>query len=766
MFDSWKTRWLEWLEDKPRVGQVLAFVRSWLPPVNYITIHYAYFISVTVASSLIFWGSSRPFGSVDYVDSLFLVTSALTTTGLATRNLSEMTTWQQVQLWFLLMIGSPIWVSFWTVLVRKRAFERRFEDIVETERERRRRHRELKKVNSRGIRRAPNLLNMLSLSKYSGGPAGTQPELSGLGSRAPAQELTDLNQSSSERAISGPLDTTPSHDQHSVEKVDVNSLPDLEASHDGPRDHISFAEPTSPSNGNGYGLTSAYSHGSHATSPGAPNNLIRRGSNATTVASAESEDFLMHWKKILGKHNVSRSGQFYDLTEEEREHLGGCEYRALKILSVVVPLYSLLFQFFGAVALACWIALRNPEIPRANGQNPWWTGIFYSVSAFNNGGFTLLDDSVVPFQSHYFVLFVIGLLILAGNTAYPIFLRLGLWSTLKFLQLTSPPHVHGPWKETFEFILKYPRRVYTTLFPARATWWLVGVLFVTNLIDWVAFEILNIGNPELEKLPMGDKIMAGLFQAISVRAAGFAVISISVLYVGVQVLYLIMMYISVYPVVITMRNSNVYEERSLGIYEDEDEAIKEQENLTNTNPLSSGPEPDPKHTLRRRNTAAVLGQQLRRAATFQGVGVARPVKSEEDTSRISFIGQQIKGQLAHDLWWLVLAILIIVIIETDHFLKDPTTYSVFNILFEATSAYACVGLSIGLPNDAFSFSGGLHKGSKIVLVLVMLRGRHRGLPVAIDRAVRLPGDQLRKDEEEDTKIRRTKTMHRMMSHEE
>jgi Trk-type K+ transport system membrane component len=227
-----------------------------------------------------------------------------------------------------------------------------------------------------------------------------------------------------------------------------------------------------------------------------------------------------------------------------------------------------------------------------------------------------------------------------------------------------------------------------------------------------------------------------------------------------------MMYISVYPVVITMRNSNVYEERSLGIYDDDDETTKEQENLQNSNPLSSRQEPDKKQSLRRRNTAAVLGKQLRRAATFQGVGVARPAVGEEETSRISFIGQQIRGQLAHDLWWLVLSILVIVVIETDHFLKDPITFSVFNVLFEATSAYACVGLSIGLPDNAFSFSGALHKGSKIVLVFVMLRGRHRGLPVAIDRAVRLPADKLRQEEEEDMKIRRNKTMHRMMSREE
>lgn len=218
------------------------------------------------------------------------------------------------------------------------------------------------------------------------------------------------------------------------------------------------------------------------------------------------------------------------------------------------------------------------------------------------------------------------------------------------------------------------------------------------------------------------------------------------------------MYIAVYPVVITMRNSNVYEERSLGIYED-DPTVLEQEQ----GPVVLDKEEDPhkRNFLRRRNTAAVIGKQLRRATTFQGVGVAP--KTADEASAMSFVSQQIKGQLAHDLWWLVLAIMVIVIIETDHFKADPVTYSVFNILFESVSAYACVGLSIGLPTQSYSFAGGLHRGSKLVLALVMMRGRHRGLPVAIDRAVRLPGEKLQREEEEDLRIRRTKTMSRMAS---
>jgi hypothetical protein len=38
----------------------------------------------------------------------------------------------------------------------------------------------------------------------------------------------------------------------------------------------------------------------------------------------------------------------------------------------------------------------------------------------------------------------------------------------------------------------------------------------------------------------------------------------------------------------------------------------------------------------------------------------------------------------------------------------------------------------------YSFSGSLRPLSKFIICLVMLRGRHRGLPVAIDRAVMLP----------------------------
>lgn len=286
------------------------------------------------------------------------------------------------------------------------------------------------------------------------------------------------------------------------------------------------------------------------------------------------------------------------------------------------------------------------------------------------------------------------------------------------------------------------------------------------------------------------------------------------------------MYASAYPTSITVRGSNVYEERSLGIYagdEPEEDHAKGNEKMTPVGAggllLSPGVLPGgPRVPLtpmsatsqasrfsqasRRgmdrivglgREGGAMFGRQIQRRMTgFQGVGVApmRPVpvagangvrfsvpqlnrgprqqddseSSNTDVHSLSahpeqaapdLMYQHVRSQLSHDVWWIALAFFIITIIETSHTLADPAAFSLFNILFEIVSAYANNGVSIGLPHVGFSFSGGWHGGSKFVLVLVMLRGRHRDLPVALDRAVKLPSLGLDEKEEDDAGIRRT-----------
>lgn len=178
----------------------------------------------------------------------------------------------------------------------------------------------------------------------------------------------------------------------------------------------------------------------------------------------------------------------------------------------------------------------------------------------------------------------------------------------------------------------------------------------------------------------------------------------------------------------------------------------------------------------RRGTALIGRQIQKRVNNFQGVGVApappRPqlrrateinfdnptaptVIAAAEEGHVDLVTQHLRSQLSHDMWSIALALFLVTLIETSHSTQDPKTYSVFNFLFEIVSGYTNIGLSIGLPDQSFSFSGGWYIGSKLVLIIMMIRGRHRGLPVALDHAVKLPGWDNAKKQQEDAEIRRS-----------
>lgn len=146
-----------------------------------------------------------------------------------------------------------------------------------------------------------------------------------------------------------------------------------------------------------------------------------------------------------------------------------------------------------------------------------------------------MDLSMIPFSTSIVTLLTSSFLVLAGNTGFPIVLRVGLWAALKVF----PAHNHWKeWREIVTFILKYPRRVYTHIFPARHTRLLFFLLLLMNGFEWIALELLNINNPVIDNVPTKFRILDGYFQTAMTRSAGYVVWSISSLRIGIQTIYL------------------------------------------------------------------------------------------------------------------------------------------------------------------------------------------------------------------------------------
>ncbi len=101
-------------------------LKRYFPRATFLLLHWTYFITLCLVSSIIFWHFSTPHRNVSYVDSIFMIVAAMTQAGLNTVNLSSLNTFQQCLLLFHIICGNQIFVSAFVVLVRKQAFHSRF----------------------------------------------------------------------------------------------------------------------------------------------------------------------------------------------------------------------------------------------------------------------------------------------------------------------------------------------------------------------------------------------------------------------------------------------------------------------------------------------------------------------------------------------------------------------------------------------------------------------------------------------------------------
>ncbi|CAO3590286.1 unnamed protein product [Absidia cylindrospora] len=728
---------------------------------HFLQLHHLYIALIIFIFSGLYY--CQPGTSWAYIDSLYMATTGCTNTGINTIAVSSMSAFQISVLYFSSFFGSHIVISFVVVMVRKHYFSTRFQEVVRFNKARKFVENQRRQQSSRNSSR-PNITLILQSGRKIGDDAIEHDRKQmdqALKMARTCQHQHHLKQIPSELHI--PIEPTAKNDIPTIMHHQKLHGCELENSQHISPTMLSHQREPDESNTDQRTASKTSLFGNTSTAGGAniifAENIQQQREAARQQLEKQrkleveryelehherispTQDYQRHQNGINGDEDgggdngahehvdiLSLAQDQMELTKEQRYLVGGAEYRALDLLTIVIPLYYLVIVFGASFAFKIYINVSpyaQNVLLTTNGNNApinsWYLSFFICLSSMNNLGLSQIDASMMPFQNSPFPLLLCSFLILAGNTAYPIFLRLTLWCLYHVTPYSFTMH-----RETLRYLLDYPRRCYTTLFPALQTRWLLAILIAINLTEIVVYTSTNFWLPVMDGIPVASQLLDGLFQGIATRNAGFSVVNLSLLNPGTILVYIVAMYIGVYPVAISMRNSNVYQERSLGIYKTECDLPyidNYEDSLTDDGILF----------------------KLRKQRTISSVmTTSKKIISGPDF----FVMTQIQRQLTKDICWVVVGIFCICILEARA-IMSPSSVTFASVVFECVSAFGCVGGSFGGSIPGTSQSVDYRTASKLVLILLMYRGRHRGLPAAIDRAVLLPSEQLdRSDTEE------------------
>ncbi|USR90754.1 TrkH family potassium uptake protein [Phormidium yuhuli AB48] len=167
-----------------------------------------------------------------------------------------------------------------------------------------------------------------------------------------------------------------------------------------------------------------------------------------------------------------------------------------QLLKSIVGL-TLLLELTGIFAL---MTLFVPEFGWTKGL---WQSIFHSISAFNNAGFSLFEDSLMRYVNVFPVTIMITLLIILGGIGYQVMMEVFFWWQSRFKKN----------EKRFRFSLHVKVVTSTT-----------ALLLILGFLGFFASELYN---PEtLLPLSWGNKLQAAWFQSVTTRTAGFNTIDI------------------------------------------------------------------------------------------------------------------------------------------------------------------------------------------------------------------------------------------------
>ena len=272
-------------------------------------------------------------------------------------------TWQQIILFILIMMGSAIFVSSAILHIRKRAFEKKFAELIEKKRKRLQRPRTLSFSWSR--RRASNTGDH-EAAIASGAVRGSaiQEPTSDPEHKTPESTQSQTDQGLEDPQLPPSTDQPPDREQDGHIRFQDN-LPAIE--HTAPKPRVVRRHRSSFFEGRGVGARGLENHPRHSRpvyfNTSADESAIEDDDTSRQPLPSKMDKYLDTVNGYLG-----RNSQFHNLSEKERKKLGGIEYDAIYLLSWVVPAYFFLWQLLGALGVGAWIKVNRPGMALRNGK--------------------------------------------------------------------------------------------------------------------------------------------------------------------------------------------------------------------------------------------------------------------------------------------------------------------------------------------------------------------------------------------------------------
>ncbi|CAO2037349.1 unnamed protein product [Urochloa humidicola] len=234
-------------------------------------------------------------------------------------------------------------------------------------------------------------------------------------------------------------------------------------------------------------------------------------------------------------------------------------------------------------------------------------------------------------------------------------------------------------KKEYGFILQHPEVVgYKHLMNSRECVYLMVTVIAFIITQTILFCSLEWNSEALREMNTYQKIVGALFQSVNARHAGENIVDLSRLSSSILVLYTIMMYLPSYTSFLPKDNEHDYN------VEMKDKGKSVCENL-------------------------ILSQ----------------------------------------LSYLAIFVVLICITEREAMATDPLNFNVFSVTFEVVSAYGNVGFSLGYScqrllnhnihckDASYGFVGRWSDKGKVILIIVMVFGRLKGLNMKGGRAWKL-----------------------------